>query len=89
MGTALKPGEIEIPAKDALHRAQDAARHVGDRVADGYGVAKDAVIKATSQTEDFIRANPLVAVLAATGLGWLIGRAIARSVPDKVTKETP
>jgi ElaB/YqjD/DUF883 family membrane-anchored ribosome-binding protein len=46
-------------------------------ISQGYEAARKGVIKAESQLEQSIRNNPLVAVAAAVGLGWLTGRLLS------------
>lgn len=63
--------------ESGMKSAKDAFSTASHKVADGYGVAREQFSKASTQVEGLIKENPMVAVCAAVGLGWLVGRYLS------------
>ncbi len=57
--------------------AKDALGTTGHKIADGYQVARREFVKYESQVETLIKENPIIALCAAVGVGWAVGRLLS------------
>ena len=54
--------------------AQEQLGQVGEKAAEYYGQGQDKVHDATCACMEKLRERPLMSVLIAVGIGWLLGR---------------
>jgi ElaB/YqjD/DUF883 family membrane-anchored ribosome-binding protein len=66
-----------------LENSREFLNDAGSKVAHGYDVARKQTTEVAHQVEGFVKKYPFVAVGAAAGLGWILGRALKASTPSK------
>lgn len=64
------PG-LSAPPRDNVQRAKDFAQHAAD---DARAAAENAMVR----SEEFVRANPMPAVLSAFAIGFVLGVLVTR-----------
>jgi uncharacterized protein YjbJ (UPF0337 family) len=75
-------GKVQGAAGDALGDAKTSIdgriREAAGKIQENYGAAAEQVRGFTEELTERIHETPLLAVLAAAGLGYLLGRITAR-----------
>lgn len=71
--------EAMASAEDMYHNAREALSTAADKLGDNYKVARERFMKAESEFEGMVKRNPLVAIGAAAGIGWAVGRYLSHS----------
>ncbi len=66
-------------AQNILDNTKRTLSQTGEKLSQGYERAREGVREASSQVEDVVRKNPLIAVATAVGIGWVAGRFLFRS----------
>jgi ElaB/YqjD/DUF883 family membrane-anchored ribosome-binding protein len=76
--TELHNGTANI-LESAKRNITETSGKVQQGLQQGYERSREVVLKAGTQVEEAVRRNPLVAVCAAIGIGWIAGRLLLRT----------
>ncbi|HEV7868355.1 MAG TPA: hypothetical protein VGO90_11785 [Chthoniobacteraceae bacterium] len=71
-------GNLQRKADDLRAAATEKVEQVRGQVGDAYGAAREQVRSIEQDCEEYVRSNPLQAVLAALGVGFVIGLILRR-----------
>lgn len=66
--------DVQKMGRTVRDAAQEQFEQAGEKAAECYEQGRDKVHGAACACEQFVRERPLMIVLMAVGLGWLLGR---------------
>ncbi len=78
-GAARLAKDASATAEDFMGKARDTLANAGEKLAGGYELARDEAKKAEREFESMVKRNPLIALTAAAGLGWAVGRYLSNN----------
>lgn len=66
--------EASKATDDLMQKARDTFGNAQAKLSDSYEMARDEFKKAEGELEGMIKKNPIIAIAAAAGIGWAVGR---------------
>ena len=69
--------EAQDKAGDLYQTAKESLAATGEKFSRGYDIAREGLSKGSTELESLVKRNPMMAVAAAAGIGWVVGRLLA------------